>query len=282
MPIKTIAEPANCNRVRKRMWKPWQPPEREPRRIKQWLSPEDFKKMEGVGREITEEIRASINDTMDLVASGRSSEQPPDDKATRAKRRAIHKARQSLEKAKQDLQAVGEASIVELWSVADKLQCQTRRRGAPKKFQHVDTFIVLMASHFQRAGGVASAASQATPSDDDRPSATRHVRTSPFLNFLKFAHSRLPMSQQALNPNALCERAHRLLEERRNYWIVAAFLAPHMPAVRGKPANLRELYDAGFAEWQAKHCKTKLAFKQFRRAALDLGFSDAGERKGQK
>jgi hypothetical protein len=106
---------------------------------------------------------------------------------------------------------------------------------------HLDTFIAHMAEHFQRAGGVANAPSQATPSDDHL-NATTYPRKSPFLRALGFVHTRLPPSRRAENESALYERAHRLFEERRNFWIVAAFLDPHMPADRSGRADWRALY----------------------------------------
>jgi hypothetical protein len=295
--LRAIVNPSAPVRVRKPFPLVWNPPKPQPEGIKHWLSAEDFEEMEHLGgHKFNPEIRTGFNDTMNLVAHWipeRSGNEP----VRKRSLERILKLCRSLERAMRDLETIeGTSFSRQLWEDTrpDKAAATVtemvrrinphhapRRRGRPKQFEHLDTLVTHTAAHFRRAGGVASVSSQQVPSDH-HCSGVIHKRQSPFLNILEFVYMRLPLSQRRISNKALFERADRLFEKRRDYWIVAAFLAPHMPADRCIPAvDWRQLY-SGFPAWQTEHFKTRLSAERFRSAALDLGFSDVSKDKGQK
>lgn len=234
------------------------------------VSDKEFAEAERLGKvQLNLQIRKNLHDAIELAAGW--AEPTPRRPAIDRKLKEIREFAQSLAVTERHLRAVEARSIpgvgrflLELWRAKlpdsaalpteyydlhpmahrllnglketaeeaieklKKLRQEASPRGAPKKFQHLDSFIRILAENFARAGGVPSAAWQPVPS-------TRNTR---FLRFLRFFHAKLPPAMQATNPDALDERADKVITEMKAWRQERGF--PQWHKAKGRKSTNRK------------------------------------------
>ena len=228
---------------------PWKAPVRVQEPPKEWISGEAFKDLERVAAvTFSCQSRDGINDAISLAATMNPVGNDDNSAAAKAKVAEIEKLRRWIARVRQQLRIVEASSIpgqgrtlLELWQEATGIQLSAgfwgpgpevdrriatfdriaaaqaavlRQRkgtlGSPKRFQHLDTLIWILAETYAREGGVPSAAYRKSGS-------SAGLREAPFLRMVRFVHQRLPASKQATSMAAFEERVARVVKDMRAF-----------------------------------------------------------------